>query len=470
MISGTLQEVFTPRTIAVIGASREPTKLGHVILMNLIEGGFKGKIFAINPRTKEILGLRSYSRIEEVSSYIDMAIVVVPAAFVPKVVEDCGKKGVKAAIVISAGFREIGSKGEDFEQETLREARRWGIRIMGPNCLGIINASKSLDATISRVVDPKKLRIGSIAFVSQSGALGASLYSWAQTRGIGFDKLVSLGNMCDIDESEVLEYLATDAGTKVISMYIEGVRDGRKFVETAKKVSLSKPIVIMKIGRSVGGAKAARSHTGTLSGSDSIYEGAFKQCGAIRAGDTAEMFDFAKAFATQPLPRGKKIVVVTNAGGPGVAATDVCDEVGLELAELDKGMRERIGGLVPSFASVTNPVDTTPQVSPKVHGDVLKILLSSKGIDGAISVVIGSRPRAFAQAVINAHTGLPVRYNKPVLLCWIADKSAEDMLKELEEKGVPVYETPERAVKSMGALKKYEGFLKKHSSLVHLKC
>jgi acyl-CoA synthetase (NDP forming) len=386
----------------------------------------------------------------------------VPAVLVPKVIEECGQKDVKAAIIISAGFREVGPQGEACEQETVRAAEKGGTRILGPNCLGVINASENLDATISRVIDPNKLKSGNIAFVSQSGAFGASLYSWAQGRGIGFDKLISFGNMCDIDESDMFEYLATDDKTKVIVMYMEGVKDGRKFLKTASRVSLVKPIVIMKIGRSSRGSKAAKSHTGALTGSNAIYDAAFKQSGVVRAANTSEMFDFAKAFATQPLPRGNKMVIVTNAGGPGVAATDTCEEEGLELAEIDENTRKSVRALIPSFASALNPIDTTPQVSPRINGEIFNILLSDRRIDGAISILVGSKPREYAEEVINAHAGVAQRYNKPVVLSWTTDKSAEDLVISLEEKGVPVYETPERAVKSMAALWRYKAFLEKH--------
>lgn len=463
MMSEVLRKILSPKSIALIGASREPKKLGHITLRNLIEGGFKGKIFPINPEAGEVLGLNAYPSVMKIPSDVDLAIVAVPAVLVPKVIEECGKKGIKAAIIISAGFREVGAQGEACEQEVVKASKKGGTRILGPNCLGVINASESMDATISRVVDPKKLHGGNIAFVSQSGAFGASLYSWAQGKGIGFDKLVSFGNMCDVDESDVFEYLASDAKTKVIVMYMEGVKDGRKFLKTAKRVSAVKPIVIMKIGRSSRGSKAAKSHTGALTGSNAIYEAAFRQSGVIRAKDTTEMFDFAKAFATQPLPKGKRMAIVTMAGGPGVAATDACEEEGLELAEIDEDTRKSIKALIPSFASALNPFDTTPQVGPKVSGEIFKILLSDKAIDGAISIFVGSRPREYAEEVVSVHMGIAEKYNKPLLLSWTVDKSAEDLVMKLEENGIPVYETPERAVKCMGALRRYAEFLEKHA-------
>jgi len=237
------------------------------------------------------------------------------------------------------------------------------------------------------------------------------------------------------------------------------VKDGRKFLKTARKVSVVKPIVIMKIGRSSRGSKAAKSHTGALTGSNAIYEAAFKQSGVIKAANTTEMFDFAKAFATQPLPKGKKMVIVTNAGGPGVAATDACEEEGLELAEIDESSKKSIRALIPSFASALNPIDTTPQVSPRINGEIFKILLSNKSIDGAISILVGSKPREYAEEVVNAHVSVAQTYKKPLVLSWTADKSAEDLVTKLEEKGVPVYETPERAVKSMAALERYAAFI-----------
>ncbi|MEM2466694.1 MAG: CoA-binding protein [Candidatus Bathyarchaeia archaeon] len=458
----TLHKLFKPKSIAVIGASRDPKKLGNIILLNIINGGFVGKIFPINPEAKEIHGLKAYPSVLEVSEDIDLAVVTVPAQIVPKVLEDCGKKNIKVVIIISAGFKETGPEGEILEQKVMEIGKMMGIRILGPNCLGIVNASERIDATISRVIDPKQLKEGSIAFVSQSGAFGASLYSWAQGKGISFDKLISFGNMCDIDESDIIAYLASDENTKVIVMYLEGVKDGRKFLETAKKVSLKKPIVVMKIGRSSRGSQAAKSHTGALTGASAIYDAAFKQAGIIKASSTTEMFDFGKAFATQPLPKGNGIVIVTNAGGPGVAATDVCEDVGLDLVEIDEETRKVLKKLLPPFASTLNPIDTTPQVSPKVNGKILKIVLSLKKVHGAISIIVGSKPRQYAEEVVSAHLNLSKEYNKPVLLSWTADKSAEDLIIKLEQNGVPVYETPERAVRSMAALRKYATFLEKH--------
>lgn len=463
MNSDVLMKFFRPKSIALIGASREPKKLGHITLKNIIDGGFKGKIFPINPEATEVLGLRTYQSIEAIPDQVDLAVIAVPAAFVPKVIEQCGQKGIQAAVIISAGFREAGVQGEACEQETVEASKKGGTRILGPNCLGVINASENLDATISRVIDPKKLKPGRIAFISQSGAFGASLYSWAQGKGIGFDKLVSFGNMCDIDESDVFNYLATDKDTKTIVMYMEGVKNGRKFLNTAKRVSRIKPIIIMKIGRSSRGSKAAKSHTGALTGSNAIYDAAFKQSGVIKANNTTEMFDFAKAFATQPLPKGKRVAIVTNAGGPGVAATDACEEEGLELAELTEEVRNRIKALIPTFASALNPVDTTPQVSPKTNAEIFKILLSDENIDGIISIIVGSKPREYAEEVVNAHISMAKSYNKPVIVSWTADKSAEDLMLKLEENEVPVYETPERAVKCMGALKRYSEFLEKRA-------
>jgi acetyl-CoA synthetase (ADP-forming) len=465
MSSDMLWKLIRPRTIALVGASQNPKKLGHITLRNLVEGGFSGRIFPINREADEILGLKAYPTLEKVPDEVDMAIVAVPALDVSEVIGECAKKGIQVAVILSAGFREVGSEGEACELDTVRVAKEGGVRLLGPNCLGVVNASESIDATLSRVIDPKKLRKGPIAFISQSGAFGASLYSWAQGKGISFDKLISCGNMCDIDESDILEYLATDENTKVVVMYLEGVRDGRKFLNIAQKVAPKKPIIVMKIGRSQRGSKAAGSHTGALTGADSIYDVAFKQSSVIRADNTNEMFDFAKAFATQPKLRGNRMVILTNAGGPGVAATDACQEEGLELIEIDNETRNYLKTLIPPYASTLNPIDTTPQISPRTHGDILRTMLSKENVDGAISIVVGSRPREYAEEVVNAHIGIADKFNKPVLLSWTADKSAEDLVTKLEENGVPVYETPERTVKSMGALRRYAGFLEKRRSL-----
>jgi len=460
-----LEKVFKPKSIALIGASRDPKKLGNIILKNIMEGGFKGNIFPVNPNAEKVYGLETYQSITKIPVDIDLAIIAVPSIAVPTVLQECIEKGVKVGIIISAGFRETGANGEDLEKVVTKIAKEGGIRILGPNCLGVVNATEKMDATLSRVIDPKGLKEGNIAFISQSGAFGASLYSWAQGKGIGFDKLVSLGNMCDIDESDILEYLGTDDGTKVIVMYIEGVKDGKKFLNTAKKVSVIKPIVAMKIGRSSMGARAAKSHTGALTGAEAVYNAAFKQSGVIRAMNASEMFDFAKALATQPLPKGNKMVIITNAGGPGVAAADACQDEGLDLVEIDEETRKVLRGLLPPFASALNPIDTTPQVSPKVNREILITLLKKEEVHGAISIIVGSEPRRYAEEVADAHVGFTKTFNKPVLLSWIADKSAEDLIIKLETNGVPVYETPERAVKSMSALRRYSEFRNKCSKI-----
>lgn len=463
-MSEVLHKLFRPRSIALIGASRDPKKLGNIILRNIISGGFRGKIFPINPEAEEIYGLKVYPSVLKVPEEVDLAVITVPAVIVPQVIKECGEKGIKIAIVISAGFRETGQEGEALERKIVEVGEKMGVRILGPNCLGIVNASERLDATISRVIDPSQLRGGAIAFVSQSGAFGASLYSWAQGRGISFDKLISFGNMCDIDESDILSYLATDEKTKVIVMYLEGVKNGRKFLETAKKVSLIKPIVVMKIGKSAKGSQAAKSHTGALTGASAVYDAAFKQAGIIKAENTTEMFDFGKAFATQPLPKGNGMVIVTNAGGPGVAAADVCQDVGLDLVEIDENTRKTLKKIIPPFASTLNPIDTTPQVSPRVHGEILKIMLSLEKVHGAISIIVGSKPRQYAEEIVSAHLDLSKEFNKPVVLSWTADKSAEDLIVKLEENGIPIYDTPERAVRSMAALRRYAAFIEKRAS------
>lgn len=324
-----LDGFFRPSSVAIIGASREPGKLGHEILRNIIDAGFRGKVYPVNPKADEVLGLRCYPSIKDVPSQVDLAVVIVPAKFVPSVIADCGAKGIRAAVVISGGFGETGPAGEELERQMLETAGRGGVRIIGPNCQGVNSTSVGLCASWPLV----KVR-GPISIISQSGTIAAALACWAAEEGVGISKLVALGNKCDVDETELLSYLADDPETEVIALYIEGVRNGRKFMEVARAAASKKPVVVVKGGRTAKGAEAVLSHTRSLAGSDAVFDAAFRQADIIRALDVEELYDICKGFACLPLPKGENVVIVTSSGGSGILATDACEELGLNVVDL----------------------------------------------------------------------------------------------------------------------------------------
>ncbi|MEM3442470.1 MAG: CoA-binding protein, partial [Candidatus Bathyarchaeia archaeon] len=350
---------FEPKSVAVVGASRNPFKFGHSLLKNLIDLGFKGKIYPVNPNADEVLGLRAYPRVDLIEDDVELAVIIVPSAKVPEVMRDCAKKGVKGAVICSSGFRETGEEGRRLEEEMLAIAKKSGIRVVGPNTTGILNTSNNF--TTSFVTLPN-LRRGNVAFIAQTGLFAAAAFWWIVSKQpFGISKIVGLGNKCDVDDAEVLEYLAEDKETEVIAIYMEGVKDGKRLFNAFKMVSREKPIIVLKSGRTALGQKASLSHTGSLAVKDEIFDAICKQTGVIRAnGDLEELLDITKAFALQPLPKGNRVAIVTISGAGGVMAADECAKFGLELAPLSDETKEKIRGYMPSWAVVNNPVDVEP--------------------------------------------------------------------------------------------------------------
>ena len=326
-----IEALFKPRSVAVIGASGKPGKIGYAIMKNLIEYGYEGKIYAVNIRGGEIeisgRKFEVYKSILDIPDEVDMAVIVVPAKFVPQVVEECGKKGVKVLPIISSGFGELGEEGKKVEEQLVETAHKYGMRILGPNIFGVVYTPAKLNATFG----PTDVLPGKLALVSQSGALGIALMGWTILEKVGLSALVSIGNKSDLDDADMLDYFENDENTSAILIYMEGVKGGRKFMEAAKRVSMKKPIIIIKAGRSERGAKAAASHTGSLAGADSIYTAAFKQSGVLRALTIGEAFDWARTLSNLPEPEGENVVILTNGGGIGVMATDAAEEEGLKL-------------------------------------------------------------------------------------------------------------------------------------------
>jgi len=363
---------FRPSSVAVIGASRDPEKLGYAVLANLKEGGFSGALYPVNPKAEEILGLKAYPTVLDIPGPVDLAVIVIPYPLVPEALRQCGEKGVPAAVVISAGFREAGREGLERELELVQIARQYHIRLIGPNCLGVIDTHTPLNATFAAGMPPG----GPIAFMSQSGALGTAVLDMAMAGRIGFSRFVSLGNKADVNEVDLLEAWENDPGSRVILAYIEGLPDGQKFMEVARRVTRKKPVVAVKSGVTRSGARAVSSHTGSLAGSEAAYHAAFWQAGVIRAESMEHLFDLALAFAYQPLPRGDRIAIVTNAGGPGILATDALEHAGLQLARLRPETVQALMADLPSAASAANPVDVLGDALADRYEHALRLVLA----------------------------------------------------------------------------------------------
>jgi len=454
-----LDYFFKPGAIAVIGASNDPMKLGYEVFKNLKK--YKdGKVYPVNVKDETVQGVKAYKNVRDIPDEVDLAVIVVPKRFVKQSIIDCGEKGVKGAVIITAGFGETGEEGKKEERELVEIAHSYGMRLIGPNCVGVMNTHNDMNATF--IMDAKK---GSIAFVSQSGALGAGIVYKTVKEGIGFSKFISVGNMADLDFAELMEYLADTEEDKAIALYIEGVRDGRKFIEIAKRVTKKKPVIALKAGKSESGARAASSHTGSLAGSWKIYEAAFKQSGVLVAETIDDMLSMARAF-TQPLPKGKRVAIMTNAGGPGVLTADEIDKRGLKLANLEEKTMEELRSFLPPMAAVKNPVDMIASARGEDYYRTAKALLEDPNVDMLIAICVvptfaGMTPTEHAEGIIRAVK--EVNNGKPVLGLFMAGYVSEKAKELLEANGIPSYERPEDVAAGAYALVEFakaKGILK----------
>ncbi|AIF69463.1 acetyl-CoA synthetase [Palaeococcus pacificus DY20341] len=446
----TLDYFFNPRSIAVLGASNDPLKLGYEVFKNLKNYG--GKVYPINIKEEEVQGVKAYKNVKDIPDEVDMAVIVVPKRFVKQAVIDCGEKGVKGIVLITAGFGEMGEEGKREERELVEIAHKYGMRIIGPNCVGIMNTHNNMNATF--ITNAVK---GSVAFVSQSGALGAGIVYKTIKENVGFSKFISVGNMSDLDFGDLMEALAEDEESKAIALYIEGLKDGKKFMEIAKKVSKKKPIIALKAGKSESGARAASSHTGSLAGSYAIYDAAFRQSGVLVANNIDEMLSMARAF-TQPLPKGKRVAIMTNAGGPGVLTADEIDKHGLKLANLKEETMQKLREFLPPMAAVKNPVDMIASARGEDYYKTAKLLLEDENVDILIAICVvptfaGMTPTEHAEGVIRAVK--EVNNGKPVLGLFMAGYVSEKAKELLEREGIPSYERPEDVGIAAYALAKF---------------
>ncbi|MFX0080066.1 MAG: acetate--CoA ligase family protein [Candidatus Hermodarchaeota archaeon] len=448
---------FEPSSVAVVGASRSPVKFGHFLLMNLLDLGFKGKVYAVNPNAEEVLGVRTYPKIDSIPGEVEVAAIIVPAASVPEVMRDCAKKGVKGVVICSSGFREAGGDGIRLEREIVEIAKKAGIRIIGPNTTGILNTSNNF--TTSFVPLPK-FRKGKVALVAQTGLFAAAAFWWIlSAEPFGLSKVVGLGNKSDVDDSEALEYLAHDEDTKVIAIYIEGVKDGLKFLKSAQDAAKKKPVVILKSGRTEAGVKASMSHTGSLAIKDEIFDAVCKKAGIIRVRDFEELMDLAKALALQPLSKGNRVAIASMTGAGGVMAADYCEEYGLEVAQLSDKTAKYIESYLPSWVKLRNPFDTEMLFESVGPEDCLRISLGGMLGDENIDCIVGILPTSpmFAFDVKGVTSEIREKYpDKPLVINIIGAKDMVDLwTKELESSDVPVYPSIERCVRALAALNRY---------------
>ena len=449
VMNGMLQ----PKSVAVVGASTTEGKIGHTVMVNLQKSNYKGGVYPINPKADEILGVKCYKNILDVTEPIDAAIITVPAKFVSQIVDECGQKGVKGLLIITSGFSEVGL--EELERELVDKAHSYGMRILGPNIVGVLSNSDNFNGSFAPFLPYK----GSASLVSQSGALLIGIDAQTYTRGIGFDKLVSIGNMSDVNFADMIEWLSQDKNTSCISLYVEGFKDGRRVIDVGTKST--KPIIALKSGVSAHGAAAAASHTGSLAGTSKIYKSAFAQAGIIQASDLDNLFDRTLALSLQPPMDGENVLIITNGGGVGVLATDSAEKFGVPLKFAPDNLQEELKKYMPSFGSAKNPVDLTGMAGDDWYHDTVKIGFSHEWVDGLVILYCETAmtdPLGIAKSIKKAvdETGID---DKPIVVSFVGGERSEKAMRWLVENGIPAYGGPDVALNAIGALKEYDQIL-----------
>ncbi len=460
MTDTTLTPFFDPKGVVIIGASQDPTKLGYGLATNLENSGYKGAVHFVNLKGGTLMGRPIHKSVVDVPDPVDLAAVLIPAKYVIPALKDCGKRGIKAAIIGSGGFREIGPEGLALEEEMLKVAQAEGIRLLGPNCIGLLDTHLPIDTTF---LPPPGPSAGDVAFLSHSGAICAAAIDWARGQGYGISKLFSLGNQADITETDLLAPIAVDGDTNVIALYLEGIKSGRRFIEEANKVVNTTPIIALKVGRFESGRKAAASHTGALAGEESAYNAVFRRAGVLRADTSEEMFDQARALAWCPLPEGNRVAVLTNAGGPGVTAADALEARGLKLAKFSKKTIDALSKLLPTAASTGNPVDMLAAAGPIQFAECLKVLLDDPETDSAM-VIFPTPPMHTAGAVAKALIPVIHQAKKPVVVSVMGERLIQEAVEHLRAARVPEYRFPERAAAALAALVTRVELLKRASA------
>jgi acetyltransferase len=454
MVTLNLDKIFNPKSVAIIGASDEEGSVGHAIVKNFTQLGYAGKVYFVNIRKPEILGVKTYQTVGQIPEPVDLAVIATPAKTVPDVVEQCGKAGIKGAIIVSAGFKETGPEGKALEDKILEIKKTYGLRIIGPNCIGIIRPRINLNATfVDKVPKP-----GNVAFISQSGALGSAILDWAVHENIGFSNFVSVGSMIDVDFGDLIDYFGTDPQTKSILMYVEGITEARKFMSAARHFARTKPIIVVKAGKFSESAKAAASHTGSLSGEDDIYDAAFKRAGIVRVEEIDDLFNAAEVLGTQPLPRGPRLAVITNAGGPGVMATDALIAKGGKLAKLSKKTMEVLNSILPNFWSRGNPIDILGDAKADRYTAAVEACLNDENVDGILIIftqqAVGE-PIEIAKAIVELVKN-KIYQNKTILTSFMGYGAVQEANGIFNANNIPTYSTPEQAIKTYMYMYQYE--------------
>ncbi len=450
-----LDSLFTPSSIAVIGASDKPNRIGYQVVKSLVEGRFKGSIYPVNPRLTTLFNLEAFSSITAIPSEVDLAIIVLRNDKVLEAVDACGHKGVQALIVMSSGFSELGNTRS--EAELLQRVQKYGLRMLGPNCAGFASTAEGIYASFEN-----RLQAGNIAFISQSGAMCAVFLALARAESLGLSIFVSYGNAADLGPAEILGYLMQHKPTKLISYYLEGTKHARTFLDAARVINPEKPIVILKPGETPAAAKAIQSHTGALAGEQAIYTGAFRQAGIHQAKSLEEFIDACKILASQPLPKGNRVGIITNSGGPGVLAVDACAQNGLEVISFQSSLREKFQTFLPPVCPVFNPVDLGPEGDATTYQKVTEMLLSQQQID--IVLVLCAPPvfsdiKAISKAVVNAKTKNP---KKPLIACWLTGDIVREGIPILNAAQIPNFPIPKRAAMAIKALVDRARWLQTH--------
>jgi acetyl coenzyme A synthetase (ADP forming)-like protein len=452
-----LRPMLEPRTVVVIGASRDPARIGRRILDALVAAGFTGRVYPVNPAAGEVAGLRAYRSVRDVPAGVDLGVVAVPRDRVLAVVDDCAAAGVKSLVVVTAGYAEAGAEGIALQQELVERVRGYGMRMVGPNCMGLLNANPDmrLNASFSPIFPPP----GHVGLSSQSGALGLAILALATSRGVGFSTFVSVGNKADVSSNDLLEYWEEDQGTRVILLYLESFGNPRRFARLARRIGRTKPIVAVKAGRTRAGSRAAGSHTAALAANDVAVDALFHQCGVIRADTIDEMFDIAACLDTQPLPAGRRVAIVTNAGGPGILAVDACESSGLTVAPFSAETRARLGAFLPDAASTGNPVDMIASAGPDEYRQAIEVALADQETDALIVIFAPVDARLSAAIVAAIREGIASARRagatlKPILACVMADPGRPQPLDAGGER-IPAYAFPENAARTLAKIAAY---------------
>ncbi len=449
-----LDVFFSPRAVAVIGGTETPGSVGRAIAQNLLNHSFRGKIFPVNPNRSKVFGLRSYPKVTSISEKIDLAVIATPAVMVPGIIRECVDAGVRGAIIISAGFKETGSEGAELERQILATARRGRLRLVGPNCLGVMAPATGLNATFVGAM----ARPGNVGFVSQSGALCAAVLDWSLRENVGFSAFVSVGSMLDVGWGDLIDYLGDDPHTQSIVIYMESVGDARSFLSAAREVALTKPIIVIKVGHTEAAAKAAASHTGSLTGSDEVLDAAFRRCGVLRVHELSELFAMAEVLAKQPRPKGPRLMILTNAGGPGVLATDELIAGEGELAALSKETLESLNRILPNHWSHNNPVDILGDAGPERYAQALEIVTKDPSNDGFLIILA---PQALADPTLTAEQLKPYAKidGKPILASWMGGESISPGEAILNRAGIPTFLFPDTAARAFNYMWRYNNDL-----------